>query len=442
MSDFLARRDGIWCYVRRVPTEFADLDRRGIIKLSTKVRIADDPRAIRARKVVRRLNADTETYWRDLQALQTQDATARYQAACRRARALGFDYVPAREVAKRDLEEIARRFAAIVDAGHEDKLTRQVVLGGIEAPSFRLAGLLEAFEAIMQPSLASMSEDQRRKWRNPKRRAIANLIQVIGDKPVAEISRGDALDFRSWWSERVLEDGIQIGTANKDIGHLNKMLRTLDRQHRLGLDPVFSQLRFEGEEASSRAAFEASFVATRILADGALDGLNPEAKAIVHLMAETGLRVSEAVNLDAGTINLDHPVPHVQVRPNGRKLKTPQSQRDIPLVGVALAAMRDHPDGFPRYRDKASSLSALVNKVLDARGLRPTKAHSLYSLRHTFEDRLGAANVPEKIVAALMGHKYYRPKYGSGPTLEQKRDALMAIGFWDAELLAPQKSRS
>lgn len=254
----------------------------------------------------------------------------------------------------------------------------------------------------MQPSLASMSEDQRRKWRNPKRRAIANLLQVIGDKPVAEISRGDALDFRSWWSERVLEDGIQIGTANKDIGHLNKMLRTLDRQHRLGLDPVFSQLRIESEEARSRAAFDVCFVATRIFAEGAPDGLNAEARAIAHLMAETGLRVSEAVNLDAGTIELDHPVPHVQVRPNGRKLKTPQSQRDIPLVGVALAAMRDHPDGFPRYRDKGSSLSALVNKVLDTRGLRPTKAHSLYSLRHTFEDRLGAANIPEKIVAALV----------------------------------------
>mgnify|MGYP005997330357 CR=1 FL=1 len=172
---------------------------------------------------------------------------------------------------------------------------------------------------------------------------------------MAEISRGDALDFRSWWSERVLEDGIQIGTANKDIGHLNKMLRTLDRQHRLGLDPVFSQLRIEGEEARSRAAFEASFVATRILADGALDGLNPEAKAIVHLMAETVLRVSEAVNPDAATIKLDHPVPHVQVRPNGRKLKTPQSQRDIPLVGAALAAMRDHSDGYPAIATRAPS---------------------------------------------------------------------------------------
>jgi hypothetical protein len=40
-------------------------------------------------------------------------------------------------------------------------------------------------------------------------------------------------------------------------------------------------------------------------------------------------------------------------------------------VGVALMAMREQPDGFPRYRDKADSLSALVNQALDARKLRP-----------------------------------------------------------------------
>ena len=34
-------------------------------------------------------------------------------------------------------------------------------------------------------------------------------------------------------------------------------------------------------------------------------------------------------------------------------------------------AMREQPDGFPRYRDKGDVLSALVNKALDVRGLRP-----------------------------------------------------------------------
>jgi len=59
-------------------------------------------------------------------------------------------------------------------------------------------------------------------------------------------------------------------------------------------------------------------------------------------------------------------------------------------------AMRAQPDGFPRYRDKADVLSALVNKALYARGLRPELEQSLYSLRHTFEDRLTAVDAPDK----------------------------------------------
>lgn len=57
--------------------------------------------------------------------------------------------------------------------------------------------------------------------------------------------------------------------------------------------------------------------------------------------------------------------------PEGRAVKTDQSKREIPLVGVVLMAVRVQPDGFPRYRDKAEVLSALVNKALDVRGLRP-----------------------------------------------------------------------
>jgi hypothetical protein len=41
MADFLTRRHGTWHFVRRVPTEFAPFDRRGIIRHSTKVRISD-----------------------------------------------------------------------------------------------------------------------------------------------------------------------------------------------------------------------------------------------------------------------------------------------------------------------------------------------------------------------------------------------------------------
>src|SRR5690606_19402476 len=125
-------------------------------------------------------------------------------------------------------------------------------------------------------------------------------------------------------------------------------------------------------------------------------------------------------NLTRATINLEGDIPHVVIRPDGRVLKTEQSEREIPVVGVALHALKEQPNGFPRYRDNTAALSALVNKSLHARGLRPTPKHSLYSLRHAFEDRLTAVEAPEKVIAVLMGHKWHRPKYGVGPSLAQK----------------------
>ena len=87
------------------------------------------------------------------------------------------------------------------------------------------------------------------------------------------------------------------------------------------------------------------------------------------------------------------------------------------------------PQGFPRYRDKASNLSATVNKYLQENGLRPTEDHSLYSLRHSFKDRLIAAEAPDSMIDSLMGHKSYKPKYGRGPSLELKLKYLQRIAF-------------
>lgn len=302
-------------------------------------------------------------------------------------------------------------------------------MGGEKPPALLLSGLLDEFESLESQSLLAMSENQRKKWRNPKKRAIANLIEVVGDKEISALTRDDAVSFRIWWQKRLAGEGLDIGTANKDIGHISKMLYTVDMTHQLKLDPVFKSLRLSGEVVAQRAAFEASFVQDQIINSGALAGLNDEARRIVMPIADTGPRLSEAANLLPENIRLNDSVPHVQVRPAGRKLKTEHSAREIPLVGCALAAMELQPEGFPRYRDKAASLSAIVNKVMSNNKLLPTPDHSLYSLRHTFEDRLTAVEAPGKVIASLMGHKWIRPKYGSGPSLEQKRDWLQKIAF-------------
>jgi len=430
MARYLRKRDGSWQFVRRVPKVFEEFDKRGIVRLSTNISVADDPRGIRAARLIPSMNGELENFWRSLADGRSADAQTRYEAARKRARIMGFDYARAAELAERPALEIVERVEKLVESKSiEDKTAVEAVLGGIAEPEILLSSLFDEYKTAVRASLTGMSPDQIRKWENPKKKAIKNLLAVTGDKPITKISRNDALDFRETWQVRLETEDLKIGTANKDLGHLNKIFRTLNTLKRLGLPPLFAELRFEGEEDGQRTAYEPDFVQSNILAVGALDELNEEARHVVYLITETGLRLSEAVNLTERTIFLDAEVPYVRVVPEGRRMKTRQSERDIPLVGVALMAMKKHPDGFPRYRDKGASLSGLVNKVLWNHQLRPTENHTLYSLRHTFEDRLTAVEPPDKLVAMLMGHKYVRPKYGVGPSLKQKQRWLKKIAF-------------
>lgn len=438
MKGFLGKRDGWWHYVRRVPAAYAEHDPRGIVRQSTKIRVADDPKGIAAARAAAKINAETEAYWRGLFLGRGDQAKQRYEASRKFTRALGFEPIAAAELIDMPDDEVARRLLAIQQRGFKpNSEAPDAVLGLVAPPELRLSELLDKYEGTQKGTLAGKSDDQMRVWRNAKRRAITVLTEVVigadpalGENPaVGRLTRTHALDFREFWQERVADDEVEIDTANKAIGHLNKMWRELNRIERMGLSPIFAEMRLEGGGSDQRAAFEADFVQKTLLALGAFGDLNEEARRIVYVMADTGLRPSEICNLTESTIRLSHKIPHVEILPEGRQTKTRDSRRTIPLVGVALAAMKAQPHGFPRYRHNAGSLSALVNRRLTERGFRPSPKHTLYSLRHCFEDRLTAIEAPEKVMAILMGHKYTRPKYGAGPSLEQKQRWLQRIAF-------------
>ena len=418
--------------IRRVPREFGAFDDRHIVYLGTGIRILDDPRGYKAQQAVAQLDAELMRYWVDKRAGRDPDAEVRYERARQTARRLGFAYAPAQEAAPgASVEEILRRIETLEARGTvESEPEVAALLGGEEAPVFMISSIVDEFEQIVAASLVKKSERQKKKWRVPKDSALARFMDVIGgDRPINALTRTDALAFRSFWQERIVSGEVEIDTANKSIGRISSMFRAINENRQLGLPAIFENLRIGGGKDKQRVAFASEFVQLKILAEGMFADLNPEARRVIYLVSETGLRLSEACNLSRTTIRLDAPVPHVQIRPEGREIKTDQSQRDIPLVGAALMAMREQPNGFPRYRDKADSLSALVNQALEARGLRPDPGQTLYSLRHTFEDRLTAVEAPEKVVAALMGHKWHRPRYGLGPSLEQKREWLNRIAF-------------
>jgi len=436
MPDFLTRRNGTWHFVRRVPIEYAQYDRRGVIKHSTKVRIEADRAGRRATRVADKLNAQLEAYWHGLANGKSRTLLTNYDEARRRARGLGYDYVENDQLLTLPPEKRLERLESLVAAGAaNDPGARAALLGTEKRPVFMLSKLFSEYEALTKDEVRDLSPNQLRVWRNGRIRAVEQFVEVVGDKAITEVTQDDGIDYSEWWRERVLADEVEAKTANKDLGQLSRMLKDMSIRRRLNLPDIFKGLRLRGEAEKSRMPFDTEFIQNRLLADSALAGLNEEARLVLYVAVETGLRPSEIVNLQRSTINLDARIPYVRIMPDGRRLKTGDSEREIPLVGVARAALKLRPEGFPRYRDKSSSLSATLNKFLLENDLRPTRDHTVYSLRHSFKDRLIAVEAPDSLIDSLMGHKTYKPRYGKGPSLELKLKFLEQIAFTSPERL-------
>lgn len=431
MPERLGRRDGIWIYVRRRPENVsAEIEPRINIRISTGIKISDDKAGVKAARAARRIEIDLEASWAARTGQGAREAVLAVEEARARAQALELPYKPIEDVVKESLDDIHRRLAALEvgDRRHDPK-TVAAAVGGVPLPQILLSGLVDEAATAKKTLLARFSESQRRKWRNGKVRAIALLTDVIGDKPIDRLTRDDALRFVDHWTARVVDGEVQADTANRNLTHITGMLSVVARRHRLPLDRVFAGLRLEGEGSRPRPPFSAWWIVNKLLAPGALDAMNAEERAALLVMINTGARPSEIINLRAAHIHLESNIPHIQVRPDDRVLKTEFSWRDIPLVGISLEALRQFPDGFPRYRDKGDAFSAAVSKYLADHGLRETERHTAYSLRHGFKDRLRETEATDELKDELMGHDTKKPKYGDGHGLHLKLRIIEKIAL-------------
>jgi integrase len=409
---------GKWIYRRRVPTELVPLVGKPIVQVSSKTSVLSE-----AAPILARIHDETEAWWAALASGQAaagaDEALDRFERTVKLARSMGLSYRTRSERGD-DIVDLVQRLEALAARGLVDnEAAVDAALGGVERPPVLLSTMFEHYEKHVGDRLLKKAPDQVRKWRNPRLKALRNFLDVIGDKPIAHVTREDGLAFRSYWLDRLRDEGLDPGTANKDIGHISQMLDTLSDAWRLDLRRPLAGLRVSGEHHNPRIAFSVADV-ERLLTPGAFGELNPQATAIACLVPLIGIRPSEACNLSAERIRLAHNIPHLVVDSEGREVKTRHARRDLPLIGRALEIMRLHPDGFPRYRGKPDSLSALVNKTLRDRGLCPTPGQTIYSGRHAFKDRLIAVEAPERVQDSLMGHRPREIEYGSGPSLEQK----------------------
>lgn len=218
------------------------------------------------------------------------------------------------------------------------------LLGTVDRPRVPFSALLADYFDQTTDRLAGKSEAQIHRWHLPRRRAVQNFIEVIGDKAIDEITRDDALEFRRWWRDRIAAEGLNPRSANKDFQHLGDLFRTICELRGFPLENQFRGLRFK-EKAAEQFPFSVDWIRGHILAPGALDGMGAEARDVLLVMVNTGARPSEIIGARGEDFAITDAVPHLRVRAHeGRELKTDQSRRDLPLLGVshdAAARLRD-----------------------------------------------------------------------------------------------------
>lgn len=410
---------------RRVPRRYQPVEDRKTVEISLHT---DSENAAKAKAVVAWDNLIGA--WEAKLRGDSENAEIQFEAARDLAQRRGFQFTPAAKVAKLPLEDVLRRVEAVPEkAGEPDRIEAAAILGGVAEPPITVSRALELYWTLADDRTDGKSEDQMRRWKNPRIKAVKNFVDVIGDKAMKEISGDDMLDFREWWSDKIKAEGLTRNSANKDLIHLGDVLKTVNRMKRLNLVLPLSDLNFKEGEKGQRPAFSEKWIRDRLLKPGVLDGLNTEARGILLGMVNTGYRPSEGAMLTENQIHLSGAVPHISIEPVDRQLKSAHARRVIPLTGVSLEAFQANPSGFPRYQKSNASLSATVNKFLRENRLLETDGHSMYSLRHAFEDRMIAAEFDDRIRRDLFGHRQDREKYGKGATLEHMHRLLQAIAL-------------
>ena len=420
------RRESTLYIRKRVPRRYREVEVREFVWIS--LRTDSETQALIKAPTIWQEMVEA---WEAKMVGASADAEAAFAAAKNLAARRGFRYMPAAEVAKLPTEEILRRVEAVAERsrpGRPDRLEAAALLGLAKEPKFTVSKALAAYWQIADDKTLGKSADQIRRWENPRKKAVAGFIAAVDDRPIDEITTEDLGAFKASLSARVRAREIVASSANKDLIHFLTVIEDVARAKNISLRFNRAKLMFKQEDADHRPPFTEKWIKEKLLAPGALDGLNPEARAILLGMVNTGYRPSEGAQLTAAQIRLDGPVPHISIEPVTRALKTKHSKRIIPLVGVSFEAFRAFPNGFPRYAD-SPALSATINKYLRENGLLETPEHSLYSLRHSFEDRMLAAGVDERIRRDLMGHALQRMRYGDGAAMEHLQSVVASVSL-------------
>lgn len=267
---------------------------------------------------------------------------------------------------------------------------------------------------------------------NPTHSSAQMLAELSGNMAIDCYGRQDARNF----VQTLIDRGMRTTSIRRRLNCLSAIFNYAYAEYEIAARNPFTRVLIagEGKDQVRRVPYAGDDLGP--LYDACMAS-GKRLRWAVPVLGETGCRIAEVVGLrrsdvagDATSIAI---VPH-----DARRLKTPGSERELPLVGYAQAAMRkllDSSDGpylFPEYLREDMILATHAGNTLNKWLKKLNEGKTAHCLRHTFRDRLRAIECPLELLDALGGWSAIQGagrRYGEGYNLNQKREWLLKMAI-------------
>jgi integrase len=242
--------------------------------------------------------------------------------------------------------------------------------------------------------------------------AVASLIAFAGSDEATLITR----ELLVRWRDSMKAAGRTNATWNNRLSLIRQVLVQAVRDDKLPADPT-DRLRLQKNAPQSWLPYSDQ-EAVRIL-EAARQETQPTRRWAHWIMAFTGMRVGEVLQLSGADIREDDGIAYFAIHQDDPEKSVKNSQRrNIPVHSALVAEgllryVRSLPAGSPLFPDKALDKHGrrggrgwnVVGKwVRVTVGINDARKAPDHSWRHRMEDELRNADVPEDVRDAIAGH--------------------------------------
>lgn len=232
--------------------------------------------------------------------------------------------------------------------------------------------------------------------------------------PLEDLTRQHARDTRDYMLRLRKRDKTPLSPASvqRSLAILSALINLALEEFDL-TDSCRNPFRALPLNTETEAGIERRDALPDDVVEGMRVKLTGELQLIWRILAGSGCRVAEVTGLRMQDVRLGDEIPHIMIQHHeGRRLKTASSIRSVPLVGDALAAVRDAValasdlDGpvFPRYARPRGSDAASAILMKHLRTITTDKRHVVHSLRHRMKDKMRLAGIPKDVQDLILGH--------------------------------------